>query len=80
MRNLKESTKNLADGIEDEEAKKAVEKLVEEIRFSKLKGGDDALDNRIGNSLDELKNKISSNDFAGIKEDVSIITSLLKKR
>ena len=80
MRNLKESTKYLADGIEDEEAKKAVEKLVEEIKFSKLKGRDVDLDNKLEFGVSEMRKLVDEKNHQGIVEKASELISLLKKR
>ena len=80
MKNLKESTKYLADGIEDEETKKCVQELVDEIRFCKLNGKDDSLDNRIESSIEEMKNKIRNKEYEGIKSDVDAIVAMLKQR
>ena len=78
MRDLKESTKHLADGIEDEKAKKAVQELVDEIRFSKL--SESSIDETIMNQVKELKNSINEKDYQKIKEQSIQIKNLIKKR
>ncbi len=80
MRNLKASTKHLAEGIEDSDIKSQVEKVIEEIRFSKLNGTDPQLDSVIEEDVKELKKKIAEKDYSGIKELASKIIESIRQR
>ena len=80
MRELKESTKNLADGIEDPEAKKAVQGLVDEIRFSKLSGGNTINDESISEKMRELGTYISEKNNPVIIDLSEEIKMLIKQR
>jgi len=80
MRDLKESTKYLADGIEDPEAKKTVQGLVDEIRFSKLSSSDDKTDMRIAAEIKELEELIAQKEYSDILDKCNSISGLIKKR
>ena len=80
MRDLKESTKYLADGIENPEAKKAVQGLVDEIRFSKLSDGNISNDVIISEKMDELKKYICENNTPMIVDVSNEIKKLIKQR
>ncbi len=80
MKELKESTKYLAEGIEDENAKKKVQELVEEIRFSKLNGGSKEKDFEIEQRIIEIKNLIDQRSYMEVSDKANELIWIIKQR
>ncbi|MBO4901492.1 MAG: hypothetical protein J5518_01675 [Lachnospiraceae bacterium] len=80
VRNLQSMVKNLSDGISDPETKKAVSRVMDEIRFTQAKSKDTEVENLVAEKITLLKGIIAEGNKDEIIAKCEDIISLMKNR
>ena len=80
VRDLKSSVIGLSDGIQDKEAKKQVERVMEDIKYSPLRSKNPAVESRLADEIDNLKVLIRENKNEETIKKCADILTLIKTR